>query len=61
MEMKRTLINWLGILGLISLLSYTAAVVFSPIAYPEYNWMAQDVSDLSANNAPSKMLWNRLA
>lgn len=35
--MKRTLINWLGILGLISLLSYTAAVVFSPMAYPEYN------------------------
>lgn len=59
--MKRTLINWLGILGLISLLSYIAAVVFSPMAYPEYNWMAQAVSDLSANNAPSKRLWNRLA
>lgn len=59
--MKRTLINWLGILGLISLLSYTAAVVFSPMEYTEYNWMAQAVSDLSANNASSKMLWNRLA
>lgn len=35
--MKRTLINWLGILGLISLLSYNAAVEFSPMAYPEYN------------------------
>lgn len=26
------------------LLSYTAAVVFSPLAYPGYNWMAQAVS-----------------
>ena len=59
--MKRTLINWLGLLGVVSLISYTVAVVFSPMAYPSYNWMSQAVSDLSANNAPSKMLWNRLA
>lgn len=59
--MKKTLINWLGLLGVVSLLSYTAAVVFSPIAYPGYNWMAQAVSDLSANNAPSKTLWEQLA
>lgn len=59
--MKRTLINWLGLLGVVSLISYTVAVVFSPMAYPGYNWMSQAVSDLSANNAPSKMLWNRLA
>lgn len=59
--MKKTLINWLGLLGVISLLSYTAAVVFAPIAYPSYNWIAQAVSDLSANNAPSKMLWEQLA
>lgn len=59
--MKRTLINWLGLLGVVSLISYTVAVVFSPMAYPGYNWMSQAVSDLSANNAPSKILWNRLA
>ena len=58
--MKRLLINKLGLLGVISLLSYTAAVVFSPLAYPGYNWMAQAVSDLSASNAPSKMLWHQL-
>lgn len=58
---KKLLINWLGLLGVISLLSYTAAVVFSPLAYPGYIWMAQAVSDLSASNAPSKMLWNQLA
>lgn len=54
--MKKTLINWLGLFGIISLLSYTAAVIFSPAVYPGYDWMAQAVSDLSADNAPSKML-----
>lgn len=41
---KRTLLNYCGLLGIVSLLSYTAAVVFSPLAYPGYNWMAQAVS-----------------
>lgn len=59
--MKKTLINRLGLLGLVSFLSYTAAVIFTPSAYPGYNWMAQAVSDLSANNAPSKMLWQQLS
>ena len=59
--MKRALINWLGLLGLISLLSYITAVVFSPLAYPGYNWMSQAVSDLSAVDSPSKMLWNQLS
>ena len=59
--MKRKLINWLGLTGIIALLSYTAAVVFSPLAYPGYKWMEQAVSDLSAQNAPSKMLWEQLA
>lgn len=59
--MKKTLTQKLGLLGLVSLLSYTAAVVFSPLAYPGYDWMAQAVSDLSAANAPSLALWNRLS
>ena len=59
--MKKTLINWLGLFGIISLLSYTAAVIFSPAAYPGYDWMAQAVSDLSADTAPSKMLWEQLS
>ena len=45
--MKRTLINYLGLLGMVSLLSYTAAVIFSPLAYPDYHWLSQAVSDLS--------------
>src|SRR5690625_2244647 len=59
--MNRKLIHWLGLLGPISLISYLAAVIFSSIAYPGYNWMAQAVSDLSAQNAPSRVLWQQLA
>ena len=61
MKENRTLLNYCGLLGIVSLLSYTAAAVFSPLAYPGYNWMAQAVSDLSAANAPSLALWNRLS
>lgn len=59
--MKKKLINYLGLLGLISFLSYAIAVMFSPLAYPGYNWTAQAVSDLSATDAPSLALWNRLS
>ena len=58
---KKTMLQKLGLLGLVSFLSYTAAVVFAPLAYPDYNWMAQAVSDLSAADAPSLALWNRLS
>ena len=59
--MKKTLTQRLGLLGIVSFLSYTAAVVFSPIAYPGYSRMAQAVSDLSAADAPSLALWNHLS
>ena len=57
----KTLINLLGLTGIAAFISYTAAVFFSPLAYPDYNSLAQAVSDLSAQNAPSRMLWARLA
>lgn len=59
--MKKSFIHWLGLLGVVSLISYTAAVIFSPLAYPGYRWMEQAVSDLSASNAPSLLLWNQLS
>ena len=59
--MKKTLLNYLGLLGVISFLSYATAVIFSPLAYPGYNWLSQAVSDLSASNAPSLNLWNQLS
>ena len=59
--MNEKLARHLGWLGLVSLLSYAAAVIFSPLAYPGYDWMAQAVSDLSADTAPSRVLWKRLS
>ena len=59
--MNRKLINWLGLTGVVAFVSYTLAVVISPSAFPGYNWMEQAVSDLSAENAPSRMLWNQIA
>ena len=58
---NKTILNWFGLLGVISFLSYLAAVIFSPLAYPDYNWKSQAVSDLSAANAPSLALWNQLS
>ena len=59
--MRRRLINWLGLTGIVALVSYTAAVVLAPLAYPGYEWMTQAVSDLSAESSPSRALWNQLA
>ena len=59
--MNRKLINWLGLTGVIAFISYMLAVVISPTAFPGYNWMEQAVSDLSAESAPSRMLWNQIA
>lgn len=60
-NMKKKLINYLGLFGVISFISYTVAVIFAPLAYPGYNWKAQAVSDLSAADAPSLALWNQLS
>ena len=44
----KNFLNHCGLLGVAAFLSYTAAVVFSPLAYPGYDWMAQAVSDMNA-------------
>ena len=59
--MKKSLTQKLGLLGVLSFLSYAAAVFFAPLAYPGYDPLAQAVSDLSAANAPSLALWNQLS
>lgn len=61
MERQYKYLRLCGILGIISFLSYLLAVVFSPYAYPGYDWMSQAVSDLSAVSAPSLGLWNQLS
>lgn len=58
---KKSFLNYCGLLGIAAFLSYAAAVVFAPFAYPGYDWKAQAVSDLSASNAPSLGLWNQLS
>lgn len=60
MNLMEKRLRMLGILGMISLLSYTAMVVFSPLTYPGYDWMSMAVSDLSAEGAPSKALVSQL-
>ena len=59
--MSKKLINLLGVTGIIALISYAAAVCFSPLAYPGYDRLSQAVSDLSAETAPSRMLWGQLS
>ena len=59
--MNKKLINWLGLLGILALASYTAAMIFAPLAFPGYNWMEQAASDLSADSAPSRHLWDQLS
>ena len=59
--MNKKLINLLGVTGIIALISYAAAVCFSPLAYPGYDRLSQAVSDLSAETAPSRMLWGQLS
>ena len=59
--MNKKLINWLGLTGIMAFLSYTAAVLFAPLAFPGYDPLAQAVSDLSAETAPSRQLWDQLS
>ncbi|MCL2049680.1 MAG: DUF998 domain-containing protein [Defluviitaleaceae bacterium] len=61
MTQKKPLPHYLGLLGTVSFLSYAAAVIFAPLAYPDYDWKRQAVSDLSTQNAPSLALWNQLS
>ena len=59
--MKKSLVQKLGLLGIVSFLSYALAVIFSPLAYPGDHPLAQAVSDLSAADAPSLAFWNQLS
>lgn len=59
-EVRLMRLEKLGICGIISFLSYAAMVVFSPLAYPGYDWMSMAVSDLTAEGAPSLQLATQL-
>jgi len=42
---KKTFTHWLGLLGLVSFISYAVAVIFAPLVYPDYEWRSRAVSD----------------
>ena len=50
---KRSLINWLCLSGVISVVFYILHDVVGGMNYPGYNFMSQAVSDLTATDAPS--------
>ena len=59
--MKKTLVNWFGLFGLVGLISYILAVMFAPSAYPGFDWLRQPPTALYAVDAPSFALWNQWA
>lgn len=50
---KRTLVNWLCLSGILSIVFYLLHDVIGGMNYPGYNPAAQAVSDLTATDAPS--------
>ena len=59
--MKKTLINWFGLFGLVGLTSYILAVIFAPSAYPGFDRLRQPTTALYGVDAPSFALWNQWA
>lgn len=50
---KKSLINWLCLGGVLSILFYLLHDIVGASNYPGYDWMSQAVSDLTATDAPS--------
>lgn len=50
------MINWFCLSGVLSLIFYFLHDEIGRMYYPGYNWMSQAVSDLTAVNAPSRMI-----
>lgn len=59
--MKKSSVRWLCLFGLLSLPLYVLHEIIGRIHYPNYNWMRQAVSDLTAVNAPSYVLANGIS
>lgn len=52
MKNKR-LINWLCLSGIVSIIFYLLHDIIGAMYYPNYNWLSQAVSDLTASDASS--------
>ena len=53
MNKNKKLINYLCLSGIVSIIFYILHDVIGANNYPNYNWMSQAVSDLTATDAPS--------
>ena len=58
---KRKLINYLCLVGILSLVFYILHDVVGAIKYPGYNWTSQAVSDLTATDSPVYVLSHGLS
>ncbi len=58
---SRKLENWLGLLGVAGFIISLFANFISPKAFPGYDWTRQAISDLFAQNAPSRELWTQFS
>ena len=57
MKNKR-LINWLCLSGILGIVFYLLHDIIGAMYYPNYNWLSQAVSDLTAKDAPSFIIAN---
>ena len=58
---KKRLINWLCLSGIVSIVFYLLHDIIGSMHYPNYNWLSQAVSDLTATDAPSFAIASGLA
>lgn len=56
--MKKKLINYLCLSGVISIIFYLLHDIIGGMNYPGYKWMSQAVSDLTATDSPSFVIAN---
>lgn len=59
--MKRRLINWLCLTGVLSVIFYLLHDIIGGLNYPNYNYLSQAVSDLTAVDSPSFLIANSLS
>ncbi len=55
---KKNLINWLCLSGIVSIVFYLLHDIIGAKYYPNYDWLSQAVSDLTAKDAPSFIIAN---
>ncbi|MCL2052474.1 MAG: DUF998 domain-containing protein [Lachnospiraceae bacterium] len=58
---NKKLTNWFCLSGIIGLVFYVLHDVVGAMHYPDYNWMSQAVSDLTATTAPSFVIASGLS